>query len=452
MTRACGKLDFMSAPAATLQTVAPPISQRRIFFFWLPLAASWLLMGSEMPFVNAMLARLSEAERMIAAFGIVASLSITIESPIIMLLATSTALARSRQNYLLLRRFTWHLMLGTTLIHALISWTPLFEVVVREWMGVPTSLLDPVRLGMRLMLPWSAAIAWRRFKQGVMIRYGRTRFVGQGTIVRLIVSAGTAVALALLGRVPGIAVGTLALSLGVVVEAAYADWVARRLIADKFGSSAATPQPDLSYGELVRFHSPLAASTLLFLLTQPLISAALARLPNPELVLAAWPVTAGLLFITRSPALALPEVVIALIDEPGSAQALRQFCMRIGLICAGVLALLSFTSLAHFYFRGLIGVRETLAGLAMIGAQFGVLLPLIIGWQSWLRGMLTARRATLPLTAAMAINLAIMTVVLALGVRLRTPGVELAALALTLSIGAETMVLWVAARRAQRER
>jgi len=437
----------MSTQVAAIHPEAPLLTQRRVFFFWLPLAASWLLMGSEMPFVSAMLARLSEAERMIAAFGIVASLSITIESPIIMLLATSTALARSRQNYFMLRRFTWHLMLGTTLIHALVSWTPLFDVVVRDWMGVPASLLEPVRLGMRLMLPWSAAIAWRRFKQGVMIRYGRTHFVGQGTIVRLIVSAGTAAALALLGRVPGIAVGTLALSLGVVVEAGYAEWVGRRLIADKFGSSATTPQPDLSYGELVRFHSPLAASTLLFLLTQPLVSAALARLPNPELVLAAWPVTAGLLFITRSPALALPEVVIALMDEQGSAQALRQFCFRIGVTCTGVLALLSFTPLAYFYFRGLIGVRETLAELAMTGAQFGVLLPLIIGWQSWLRGLLTARRATLPLTIAMSLNLATMAVALTVGVLLRAPGVELAALALTLSIGAETVVLWVAARR-----
>src|SRR3990172_2790397 len=145
-------------------------SQRRMWLFWLPLAASWLLMSTEMPFANAMMARLSEAERMIAAFGIVASLSITIESPVIMLLATSTALVRSRQNYEMLRRFTAHLMLGATLLHILFGWTPLFDVVVSGWMRVPASLVEPIRLGMRIMIFWSAAIAWRRFKQGVMIR------------------------------------------------------------------------------------------------------------------------------------------------------------------------------------------------------------------------------------------------------------------------------------------
>jgi len=175
----------MTSSSQTISPDAPTLTQRRILFFWIPLAASWLLMGSEQPFANAMIARLSDAQRMIAALCIVSSLSITIESPVIMLLSTSTALARSRQNYLMLRRFTLHLIIATTFIHFLLSWTPLFDVVVRGWMGVPESIVEPIRLGMRIMIFWSAAIAWRRFKQGIMIRYGMTRQIGQGTILRL---------------------------------------------------------------------------------------------------------------------------------------------------------------------------------------------------------------------------------------------------------------------------
>jgi hypothetical protein len=231
-----------AAPAAP----APPMTQRRIFLFWLPLAASWLLMGSEMPFVNAALARLPEAGRMIAAFGIAGSLSLAIESPVIMLLATSTALARSPQNYAVLRRFVLHLMLATTVIHFLVGWTPLFDVIVRGWMQVPASIVEPVRLGMRIMVFWSAAIAWRRFQQGVLIRYGQTRFVGQGTMLRLLASAGLATLLAVSGRVPGIAVGTLGLTFGVLVEAAYAHLAARPLVATRFVPTAPAAAPDLS--------------------------------------------------------------------------------------------------------------------------------------------------------------------------------------------------------------
>lgn len=439
----------------TQALVSPTLTQRQILLFWSPLAASWLLMGMEMPFVNALLARLTESERMIAAFGIVGSLSITIESPVIMLLATSTALARSAQNYQMLRRFTQHLMLVTTLVHALISFTPLFDVVVRGWMGVPPALLQPVRLGMQLMLPWSAAIAWRRFKQGVMIRYGQTRFVGQGTIVRLLASAGLAALLALASQVwhfPGILVGTIALSVGVCVEAAYAHWATRRLIREKF-SLASSAEPDLTYQALVQFHTPLAASTLLFLLTQPMISAALARLPNPEAVLAAWPVASGLLFITRSPVLALPEVIIALLaQEAQTKTALRQFALLLGLVCSALVALFGFTPLGHFYFRKVIGVSENLAALTQVGIQVAVLLPALMAVQSWFRGLLTAHKATGFITMSMLANLITMAAVLGTGVYLQAPGVLLAALALTLATSAETVSLWWATNRPQRRR
>src|SRR3989337_901645 len=183
----------------------PALTQQRILLLWLPLAASWLLMAFESPYINAALARLDDAERMIPAFGLAFSLSVPIESPVISLLATTTALARSRQNYLMLRRFTLHLMIATTVLQFLIAWTPLFDVVVKGLLGVPESLHAPVRLGLQFMLPWSAAIAWRRFRQGILIRFGQSSKVGRGTLVRLFGSAGAATLLALFTSAPGIA-------------------------------------------------------------------------------------------------------------------------------------------------------------------------------------------------------------------------------------------------------
>lgn len=66
---------------------------------------------------------------------------------------------------------------------------------------------------------------------------------------------------------------------------------------------------------------------------------------------------------------------------------------------------------------------------------------------SWFRGLLTANRATLPLTIAMLANLTTMAVTLSFGVAAQAPGVSLAAFAVTLAIGAETFLLWTAARR-----
>jgi len=50
--------------------------------FWLPLAASWLLMATESVAVNAVIARMAEAKLQLAALGIALSLALAVESPI----------------------------------------------------------------------------------------------------------------------------------------------------------------------------------------------------------------------------------------------------------------------------------------------------------------------------------------------------------------------------------
>ncbi|MGH2582119.1 MAG: hypothetical protein ACRDFQ_04400 [Anaerolineales bacterium] len=424
---------------------SPTLSQKRILITWLPLAASWLLMAIEGPYISAALARLEDSVRMIAAFGLAASLSITIESPVISLLATSTALARSRQNYLMIRRFTLHLIIATTVLQFLLAWTPLFDLVVMDWMGVPSSLLGPVQLGLKLMLFWSAAIAWRRFKQGILIRYGRSRSVGQGTIVRLLGSAGSATLLAIFTDMPGIAVGAMALSIGVLAEAAFAQAAAASVVRERFYEEKREINfPTLSYRELVGFHWPLAASSLLFLFTQPIVSAALARGPEPELALAAWPLMRGLIFMSRAPEMAFPEVVIALNEERGSRAALSRFSLTVGLILSALLALVSLTPLANFYFGTLVGVDDQLAALSTQGLALAVLIPFIMAFVTNSRGQLTAQRTTRPQAVAMFLELVTLSAVLTAGVYWRLPGIQVAAVAMTASLAVDAIYLYFA--------
>src|SRR5690606_4767257 len=132
------------------------------------------------------------------------SLSITIESPIINLLATSTALVKDHASYLLVRRFTIHWCLILTVVAILVASTPLFDLVCNQWLDVPDEIAQWVQPGMKIMVFWSAAIGWRRFLQGILIRFKQTRQVAYGTVVRLIASGGTVIALALWGQWPGV--------------------------------------------------------------------------------------------------------------------------------------------------------------------------------------------------------------------------------------------------------
>src|SRR3972149_6480271 len=70
----------------TSPQVQTPLPLARILRTWWPLAASWMLMGAELPALSAIVARLPDPEINLAAYGgIVFPLALIIESPIIML-------------------------------------------------------------------------------------------------------------------------------------------------------------------------------------------------------------------------------------------------------------------------------------------------------------------------------------------------------------------------------
>ena len=163
----------------------PPteITLRQIFKTWWPLAASWLIMGVELPFITAVVARMADPKISLAAFGgVIYPLALIIEAPIIMLLAASTALSKDWDFYQMIRRFMMVTSAILTAIHLLVALTPLYYVVVGDWMGVPQLIIEPARIGLIIMTPWTWAIAYRRFNQGVLIRFGHSETVGIGTL------------------------------------------------------------------------------------------------------------------------------------------------------------------------------------------------------------------------------------------------------------------------------
>ena len=76
------------------------LTYKRIFTFWTPLAATWLMMSVEGPFLAAIIARLAEAKYNLAAYGVAFSLALIIEAPIIMIMSASTALVKDRDSFL----------------------------------------------------------------------------------------------------------------------------------------------------------------------------------------------------------------------------------------------------------------------------------------------------------------------------------------------------------------
>lgn len=426
--------------------------QRNVFLFWLPLFASWLLMTAEGPIVSATINRLPNEVIMLAAMGIVVSLSVMIESPIINLLATSTALVKDRATFLLMRRFTIHWMVFLTAVTVLIAFTPVFDWVVVGLLGAPPEVAMWVKPGMKILTFWSAAIAWRRFLQGVLIRFGQPGKMAWGTALRLATSGGVAIVLGMASSLPGVVIGATALMAGVVAEALFATWSVRPLLHNQLSPSAAAAAPPsvhtpLTYSQLFWFHLPLAATSLMILLVQPLITSSLAKLDNPIPSLAAWPVMFQILLMVRAAAFALPEVVIALTDGPTTFVPIRRFTMNIALAVTLFMALFVFSPLAHYYIYVVQDMTEAVGALAQSSLVLYLLFPGMTAVTMWLRGMLIHGRQTKDVNAAMVVNLLVTAVVLGIGVQLQLPGLPTAAAALNMAVFVELLVLSWRARR-----
>lgn len=418
--------------------------QRYILLFWFPLFASWLLMSAEGPLIAAAINRLPDEVLMLAAMGIVTSLSVTIESPIINLLATSTALVRDHESYRLVRRFTIHWCLILTVVAILVAYTPLFDLIVRQVLNVPEEIAQWVRPGMQIMVPWTAAIGWRRFLQGIMIRRKQTRKVAYGTAVRLVASGGAVLLLAVWGHWPGVVIGSIALVAGVVAEAAYATLAARELIRDELGPDSVPAEgPPLTYRELFWFHLPLAATSVLILFMQPMVTSSLARLDQPTVSLAAWPIVFQILLMARAAAMALPEVVIALHQGIDTFAPIRKFSLILTVAAIVSMTAFVFTPLARWYVFEVQDMTAEVGELALSSLGLFLLFPALAVITSWLRGLLIQSRHTRYINVGMGVNLSITAATLITGVALKWPGLTTAALALNLASAGEVLyLLW----------
>lgn len=417
---------------------------RDVAAVWWPLAASWLFMALELPLVSAALARLERPEIQLAAFGgIVFPVMLLIESPVIMLLAASTALSRDWPSYVSLRRYMTRMSVALTLLHAAIALTPLYDVVATRLIDAPEEIVEPARIGILVSLPWTWAIAYRRFNQGLLIRHGASRAVGVGTIVRLSCTGSVlAVGLALSGRlpVPGVALGTAAVITGVLAEATYIGFRTRPVLQDFLDPSAGGAP--LALGGFLRFYVPLALTSLLSLLVQPIGSAALSRMPQPLASLAGWPVVIGLVFLLRSGGTAYKEVVVALLDRPDPLPALRRFTALLAGVIGGLTALFAFTPLSGLWLRWISGLPPEIADIAATALILAIAIPVGGVLQNWYVGYLVHSRQTRHITESMALYLAVACSVLALGVVWQdVPGLYVALAAF--SAGNLAQLAWV---------
>lgn len=383
------------------------LSTRHIFRFWTPLAATWLMMAAEGPFLAAIIARLPDPKYNLAAHGVAFAFAVLIEAPVIMLMSASTALVEDAVSYRKLRNFANGLNVFSTALLIMVLVPAVYDFLMRTVIGLPAEVADLTYGALWLFLPWPAAIGVRRFVQGVLIRSGRTRLVATGTVIRLTAMASTALALHLLTDIPGAWVGAGSLSAAVIAEAIAVRLMAVRAIGELLaGPAVADPSaPALGYGRIAHFYFPLLLTSVIGLMVHPMLTFFMGRAPAPVESLAVFPVVHALSFIFRALGLSYQDTAIALLGRRNEHYPeVARFGAGLGLAATAGLAAVAFTPLADVWFVTVSGLSRELATFALTPTRILVALPALSVLLSVQRAILMQARRTRPITVATAIE------------------------------------------------
>ena len=210
------------------------------------------------------------------------------------------------------------------------------------------------------------------------------------------------------------------------------------------------PEP-LTWQAFFSFYIPLALTSLLSLIWQPIGSAALSRMPQALESLAVWSVVSGLIFMLRSIGLALNEVVVAFLDQEGTSVYLRRFSVGLFSVVSFLHLTIAATPLAFLWFKYVSGLPPELVVLARIGFWFALPMPGLSVLQSWYQGAILFGRETRAIPESMAIFLVTVLVVLGGGVLWGSfTGLYVGLAGFSLANLTQTVWLWLRSRAVMR--
>ena len=391
MTPTFGKTPVAAPPRA-------PLTTSRIFWVWLPMAATWIMMSVEGLLVAAVVARLPEATVNLAAYGVAFAFALILEAPIIMILSASTALCKDREAFRSLRRFGATLNLGLTLLMLAWAVSPLYSALAEGVMSLDPEVAELSRQALLVLLPWPAAIGFRRFYQGLLIRHGHTRRIAYGTTIRL---SGMGITAWLLfdTDISGALIGAASLSVAVIVEAI----ATRFMVADCVREVLATPRngEPLTFPKILHFYIPLLVSSVIALAIHPLVNLFLGHSRLALESLATYPVVAALSFVFRSMGLSFQEVAIAFMD--GTRQRTRKlirFAVGLGAGACVLQGVMAFTPLSGLWFGAVSGLTPSLVELSVPALQILVTMPICSVLLAFYRALLVWSTETRAITWA----------------------------------------------------
>ena len=368
---------------------------RQLIQLWqqfIPLSLSDVTMALGDPLTTTTLAHLPDPRTNIAAVGVAKAIAIFCESPIIMLLHTSNALAPTQAS----RRALWKFALiasgAMSLLLALTTIPAVFAIVGEGWLGVSPSLSGTIRSVLTIAILWPLAIGWRRYFQGLLIHSGQSYAVAQAGIVRLLV-VGIILAGGFTLKANGAVVAGMSLVWGVIAEAVAVTYLARKLGATKLPELISTPELPQDVAGVWKFYAPLGGTMMLVWGARAALVGIVARAEDGAIALVAWPAAWGLVLVIANSTRMVQQIIIRnrqLLPD----RLLITFAIAVGIVCSLILLSVSGTSISNDAIGWFVGNDEELIARVRPVLLICTVIPLCVSIQNAIQGFLVSEGHT----------------------------------------------------------
>ena len=415
---------------------------------FLPLSLSDVTMACGDPMITTTLAHLPDAQVNLAAVGIAKSLAIFFESPIIMILHASNALAGSQDSRKALWRFTLLVGGGLTFVLSLLGLPIIFSFVGVSLLGIPSAMLATVSQVLLLMGGWPFAIAWRRYFQGLLIYHGQSRAVAKASIFRLFT-----LALVLTGGfffpISGGVLAGFALISGVIVEAVAVTIFARLSGATIPPETVTQPNLPRNLAQVGKFYLPLANSMMVVWGGRAILISILARAEDATVAIAAWSAAWGLVLVIANSTRMIQQMVIKYHHQVSDKQLLT-FAISVGAACSTLLLFMSLTPVGDRIVQSFIGNDLTLAKSMKPVLLICAIVPLLVALQNATQGFLVSENRTGHVNLSTWLGTGTLLIIATFAINKGMNGAMAAAIAMITSMLVEvTCLLWKRAAKSQ---
>jgi Na+-driven multidrug efflux pump len=406
---------------------------RQLIQLWqqfIPLSLSDVTMALGDPLTTMTLAYLPDPRTNIAAVGVAKAIAVFCESPIIMLLHTSNALAPTQASRQALWKFTLIASGAMSLLLALVTIPVVFTIVGEGWLGVSPNLSNTVRAVVTIVILWPLAIGWRRYFQGLLIHSGQSYAVAQAGIVRLLV-VGIILAGGFIFKTNGAVVAGMSLVWGVIAEAVTVTYLARKLGATKLPEVISTPELPQDLAGVWKFYAPLGGTMMLVWGARAALVGVVARANDGEIALAAWPAAWGLVLVIANSTRMVQQIIIRnrkLVPD----RLLIIFAITVGIVCSLILLLVSGTPMSEKAIGWFIGNDPELISRVRPVLFICAVIPLFVSVQNAVQGFLVSEGRTWGVNQAAWVGAIVMLGTAYLGAQLGQNGAIAAAIGMIL--------------------